>query len=243
MGTLTVLIADSDSGSRRHLKACLKREPELEIIGELHDATGLAGAIQDLAPKTVFLSAEDGPFTALDDLEGAPMPLIVVTARSDAFAMKGFEIGALDYLIKPLVDEAIARAVARARYIASLRNGHSAASIAPRRVERIVLRLKDRVTWVSPCAVDWFEAAGNYVRVHTGGRTHLIRASMSAIEQRLDPDQFIRVNRSAIVNIDRVRKAVPNGAGEYDLVLTDEVTTVPLSRRYRAALEFLLGKL
>ena len=243
MGKLTVLIADSDRGSRRNLQARLKSEPELEIVGEVDDAARLACAIHELAPKAAFLSAEDGALTALNDLDGAPMPLIVVTARSDAFAMKGFEIGALDYLIKPLADEVIARAVARARYIASLRNGHSAAAIAPRRVERILLRLKDRVTWVSPCAVDWFEAAGNYVRVYTGGRTHLIRSSMSAIEQRLDPGRFIRANRSAIVNIDRVRKAVPNAAGEYDLVLTDEVTTVPLSRRYRAALQFLLGKL
>ena len=238
-----MLIADSDRGSRRDLEARLKGEPDLEVVGEIEDPARLSGAIHELAPKAAFLSAEDGAFTALDDLDGAPTPLIVVTARSDAFAMKGFEIGALDYLIKPLAEDLIARAVSRARYIASLRNGHSAASIAPRRVERIVLRLKDRVTWVSPCAVDWFEAAGNYVRVHTGGRTHLIRASMSRIEQRLDPDQFIRVNRSAIVNIDRVRKAVPNGGGEYDLVLADEVTTVPLSRRYRTALEFLLGKL
>jgi two-component system, LytTR family, response regulator len=243
MGPLTVLIADSDSGSRRHLEARLKTEPELKIVGEVDDAARLAGAIHELAPKAVFLSADDGAFAALHDLGGAPMPLLVVTARSDAFAMKGFEIGALDYLIKPLADEVIARAVARARYTASLRDGHSAGSMAPRRVKRIALRLKDRVSWVSPCAVDWFQADGNYARVYTGGRTHLIRASMSAIEQRLDPDQFIRVNRSAIVNVDRVRKAVPNGDGEYDLVLADEVTTVPLSRRYRAALEFVLGTL
>jgi two-component system LytT family response regulator len=110
-------------------------------------------------------------------------------------------------------------------------------------VNRVLLHEQDRILWLAADTIDWIEAAGNYARVHVGKESHLIREKISTIEERLDADRFVRVHRSAIVNLDRVREVVPVARGEYDLLLSDGVTHVPLSRRYRTRLEFLLGQL
>lgn len=257
MPDLTVLIVDDEPGSRGRIRNLLKEEPGIAIAGECADGDAAVEAIRTLSPSIVFPDVQmpgiDG-FEVLRRLDPATMPVVIFVTAFDRYAVEAFEVRALDYLVKPVRRERFAQALDRAREtLAPDRNGIRdewreravtlVAGEKPQRVNRIVLRTRNRILLIPAESIDWIEAAGNYARVHIGAEAHLIRETMSTVEARLDPSVFVRTHRRAIVNVERVREVMAIARGEYVLVLRDNVTRVPLSRSYRARLEFLLGEL
>jgi two-component system, LytTR family, response regulator len=192
-------------------------------------------------------------FGVLAQLKGGPMPLVIFVTAFDEFAVKAFEVHALDYLLKPFDRDRLKQAVTRARdelktatpaeltdkLSALLGTLHSGAADA-RAIERIAVKLDGRVIFVRPNDIDWIEAQDNYVKLHMGREAHLVRDTLSNFEVRLDTKRFIRIARSTIVNIDRVREMQPMFHGEYVVILHDG-TKLTMSRGYRDTLQHYLG--
>jgi len=255
MPEITVLIVDDEAGSRSRIRNLLKDEGGITIAGECADGDAAVEAIRTLRPSIVFLDVQmpgsDG-FEVLRRLQqdAETMPFIIFVTAFDQYAVDAFEVRALDYLVKPVRRERFGRALDRAREALQadgMEWRERAATLIgdekPQRLNRIVLRTRNRILLIPAETIDWIEAAGNYARVHIGAESHLIRETMSTVEERLDPKAFVRTHRRAIVNLERVREVISVARGEYVLVLKDGTTRVPLSRGYRARLEFLLGEL
>jgi two-component system, LytTR family, response regulator len=252
MSELTALIVDDEPASRSRIRNLLRTAPDIVIAGESGNGDDALIAIRDLEPSIVFLDVQmpgiDG-FEVVRRLDPKTMPLIVFVTAFDRYAVDAFEVRALDYLVKPVRRARFEQALERARETLKTRRDEwrervlTLSGERPQRINRVVLRTRNRIFWVAAETVDWVEAAGNYAAVHIGAESHLIRETMSTIAERLDPEKFVRVHRTAIVNIDRVREVIQVTRGEYVLLLADGSTRVPLSRSYRARLEFLLGEL
>jgi two-component system LytT family response regulator len=250
--TLHVLIVDDEPLARSRLRALLEREPDVEVVGESGDGTAAVAAARALRPDLVFLDVQmpalDG-FGVLEAL-GEPLPAVVFVTAYDRYALRAFEVHALDYLLKPFDRERFRRALERAR--AALQRDESLAvnrkllelldDVRPGRkaAPRLVVKTAGRVFFLRPEEIDWVEAAGNYVKLHAGREEHLLRETMSALEGRLDADRFVRIHRSALVNLDRVRELQPWFHGDYKVILRDG-TELTLSRGYRPKLQELLG--
>jgi two-component system LytT family response regulator len=261
---LRVLIVDDEPLARRGVRARLLAlgGGGLEIVGECAGGRDAVRAIGELAPDLVFLDVQmpglDG-FGVIEAVGAERMPAVVFVTAYDQHALRAFDAHALDYLLKPIDDERFAVAVSRARQrVAERRSGARADALAARLAaalaglgapaaapesasgDRLVVRDRGRVLLIDPAEVDWVEAEGDYVRLHVGGRGHLHRETMAAMEARLGPRRFARIHRSAIVNVDRVREVRPRGDREYTVVLRDG-TRLGLSRGYRDRMRALLG--
>ncbi|HEX6160325.1 MAG TPA: LytTR family DNA-binding domain-containing protein [Thermoanaerobaculia bacterium] len=249
MPEITTLIVDDEPGSRARIRNLLKEANDVRVVAECEDGDEAMAAIEEHAPALLFLDIQmpgmDG-FELLRRLDPATMPLTVFVTAYDRYAVEAFEVRALDYLVKPVVRDRFAAALARVRETLAQRGTgewRERAQSLVTKVNRIVLRTRNRILWVPAESIDWIESAGNYARVHVGAEGHLLRETMATIQARLDPNVFVRVHRTAIVNIERVREVFPVARGEYVLLLKDGTTRVPLSRGFRAKLEFLLGDL
>ena len=251
---MRVLLVDDESAARRGLRRRLARLPDLLVVGECEDGEAAVAAIAELRPDLVFLDIQmpglDG-FGVIDAVGPAQMPAVVFVTAYDEFALKAFEVNALDYLLKPVDEQRLQAAVARARARTPEADPDWTARLAaalqqmagqgsPRWCRRLAIRGAGRVVLLDVVDVDQIESAGNYVQVHQGRKQHLLRETMAALEARLDPERFVRVSRAAIVNIDRVRELQPMFNGDFVVVLKDG-TEVTGSRRYRDALRTLLG--
>ena len=263
---IRALLVDDEPLARERVKRFLAREADVELIAECADGVEALRMIRKLHPDLVFLDIQiperDG-FGVLEDLGAAEMPpaIIFITAY-DRYAIRAFEFHALDYLLKPYNQERFQRAVERAReQIKQSRAGrpadHRAAealdqrlisllenlkSGQPKYLERLMIKGDGRVFFLRTDELDWIEAEGNYVRLHTRGReTHLMRETMTGLEQRLDPEKFLRIHRSTLVNIERIKELQPMFGGEYTVVLRDG-TELTLSRTYRDRLLELFEK-
>jgi two-component system LytT family response regulator len=185
----------------------------------------------------VFLDVQmpgmDG-FAVVDEIGADDMPVTIFVTAYDTHAIRAFDASALDYLLKPIDDERFARAVDRARRRLAERRG-GASSSEPPAIDRIIVRDRGSVFVLTVDDVDWIAAEGDYVRVHTGGRGHLVRDTMASLESRLDPARFARIHRSAIVNLSRVKEIRPHGDRDYLAVLRDG-TRLKVSRTYRRRL-------
>jgi two-component system, LytTR family, response regulator len=250
--TLRVLIVDDEPLARARLRALLEREPDVQVAGESGDGVQAITAVEALRPDLVFLDVQmpalDG-FGVLEAL-GEPLPAVVFVTAYDRYALRAFEVHALDYLLKPFDRERFRRALERAR--ATLQRDESLAvnrkllelldDVRPTRkaAPRLVVKTAGRVFFLRPEEIDWVEAAGNYVKVHVGREDHLLRETMSALEGRLDADRFVRIHRSTLVNLDRVKELQPWFHGDYKVILRDG-TELTLSRGYRPKLQELLG--
>jgi two-component system LytT family response regulator len=168
------------------------------------------------------------------------MPAVVFVTAYDEYALGAFEVHALDYVLKPYSAERFKSAVVHARQHLSARRT-SDAQPPPERRDRLVIKSSGRIYFVRTRDIDWCEAAGNYVRLHVGPQTHLVRGTMGHIESQLDPVQFVRIHRSAIVNVDRIQELHSSFGGEYVVLLHDK-TRLTLSRGYRDGLQSRLGK-
>ena len=250
--TIRALIADDEPLARRGILQLLAAHPDVAVVGESRNGREAARAIAELAPDLVFLDVQmpemDG-FAVLREVGAARMPAVVFVTAYDEFAVRAFEAQALDYLVKPVSEARFAAAIARARE----RVRAAEAVERARRLEALLAAQAERAMptrrLVVPTAagelvldsaeIDWIQAADYYAAVHALGRRHLIRESLSSLEERLDPAQFARVHRSAIVRLDRVRELRAPALGETVLVLRDG-TRVPVSRRRREAVAALV---
>lgn len=234
---IRVLIVDDEPLARSNLSVLLRLDPEIEIVGECGSGVEAPSMIRRAKPDLVFLDVQMPECDGFDVLESLgrdlPAAIVFVTAY-DQYALRAFEAGAMDYLLKPFDNARFNLAMERAKQKVMRKEGQL------KRQERLVVKNSGLVTFVNLSEVSWIEAADYYVALHVGSKTHLVRRSLSELEQDLDPAVFCRIHRSAIVNIDCVQGLKLNEDGEYR-VLLKEGTTLRLSRRYRKQVQLRLG--
>jgi two-component system LytT family response regulator len=245
--SLRVVVVDDEPLARERLRTLLAVEPGVELVAECGDGLEALAVLERERPDLVFLDVQmpglDG-FDVLGALDVRRLPAVVFVTAYDRYALRAFEVHALDYLLKPFDRQRFGRALERARRDLVTARGGLADLVEElrrdrKRLQRIVVKTEERAFFVRPADVDWMEAAGNYVRLHVGPATHLVRERMKNLEERLDPDTFLRIHRSRIVNLDRVRELLPWARGEHVVVLVTgaRLTT---SRRHSRRLQELL---
>lgn len=243
--SIRTMIIDDEPLARERVKRFLRDEDEIEIIGECGNGVDAVGAIKEKKPDLVFLDIqmpEKNGFEVIRSLNGKYMPTVVFVTAYDQYALQAFDVHALDYLLKPFTRERLHRAVVRAReQIDGKRYGKIDERLTSliadlktekKYLERLVVKTTGRVFFLKADEIDWIEAAGNYVKLHVGRETHMIRETMNGIEAKLDPDRFLRIHRSTVVHIDRIKELHPMFSGDYAVILRDG-TELALSRNYR----------
>ena len=252
---MRALIVDDEPPARELIATLLRAEPDLEVAGECANGRTAVAAIKRLAPDLVFLDVQmpglDG-FGVLAELPVEHWPLVVFVTAYDQHAVRAFEVHALDYLLKPFEYDRLRQAVHRARLQLAQPDGagHQTRLLAlledlqgkAQAWDRIVVRQAGRVTFLRPDEIDWIEAEGNYLRLHTGARSHLLRQTMNAAQVRLAARKFLRVSRSTLVNLERIQEWQPLFHGDSVLILKDG-TRLTVSRVYREQLERLVTQL
>ena len=249
-----VLIADDEPLARERLRSLLANAPGMEVIGECADGPSAIASIQQLKPDLVFLDVQmpgNTGFDVIDAIGPSRMPFVIFVTAYDKYALRAFDVHALDYLLKPFDRERFDQALARARQqLDRQSSGELERRLlelvqdlkpAPQKLERFVIKSGGRVFFVRAADIDWIEAAGNYVKLHVGTESHLFRETMNAIESQLDADNFFRIHRSHIVNIERVKELQPWFNGEY-VVFLKSGTRLTLSRGYREKLQDRIGR-
>lgn len=242
---IRVLIVDDEPLVRRGIGALLAEEAGIEVVGEARNGTEAVTQIRSTAPDLVFLDVQmpglDG-LGVLATLEPEERPAVVFVTAFDQYAVRAFDLHAVDYLLKPFDDERFRTALARVR--GRLRGGQAEAERAaisallaelrgtPAGPDRLAVRESGHIVLVPVDEIDWIEAADNYVRLHRGKQYHLLRESIARLEETLDRRRFARIHRSAMVNLSRVKALEPAPGGEYDVILMDG-RRLTLSRGYR----------
>lgn len=257
---LRALVVDDEPVARAGLRRLLEQDPDIEIVGEAGDGRAAVSAIRELEPDLLLLDVQmpemDG-FDVLDAVGADAVKAVVFVTAYDRFAIRAFEVEALDYVLKPFDDERFAIVLARAkRHVRRERDGDLAkrlsalldryetdgesrpAAAGPRAggLARIMVKDGGRVFFLPVEDIDWIEAADYYARIHAGKSTHLIRESLASLEQSLDPTSFVRIHRSAIVNVNRVREIRPDWRNRPAVILASN-ESLPLSRSRREPLE------
>jgi len=229
---LRVLVVDDEPIARRRLKRLLERAARVEIVAECGDGLAALAAIREHRPDVVFLDVQMpglNGFEVLRALDGSPMPVVVFVTAFDRFALQAFEAHAIDYLLKPLSEERVGQALVRAqRFLrgGTVRARHQGqlaemlrATTGPIATSCLFVRRGDRVLVLQPRDVDWVEAESDYVRLHVGLESHLMRSTLNEMERRLQPEGFVRIHRSRLVNLDRVKELRPLSRGESVVLL------------------------
>ena len=239
---IRTLIVDDEPLARSNLAVLLRLDPEIELVGECGSGREALAVIRAERPDLVFLDVQMPECDGFDLLEllGSEMPPAVVFVTAyDQYALRAFEAGALDYLLKPFNNDRFERALVRAKEkITSAKNVPG--NDLPKKSDCLAIKSVGQVSFIKIADIDWIEAADYYACLHVGTKSHLLRRSLAELEQDLDPTVFCRVHRSSIVNLDRVRGLKLNPEGEYEVQLEDG-TRHRLSRRYRKQLESRLG--
>jgi two-component system LytT family response regulator len=254
MKKIRVLIADDEPLARERLAGLLSSEPDVDLVAQARDGEETITAIHDQTPDLVFLDVQMPQMNGFDVIEAVGterMPLVIFVTAYDQHALKAFQVRALDYLLKPFDRERFTDSLQRARkqierdetgdlgrrllaLVKDLRRDQP-------RSDRLVVKSGGRLFFLRTDEIDWVEAAGNYVRLHVGNASHLLRETMNAIEGRLDPEKFFRIHRSRIVNMERIQELQPWLNGEYAVLLRTG-TRLTLSRGYREKLQDRLGR-
>jgi two-component system, LytTR family, response regulator len=248
--SLRVLVAEPDDETRERLRGLLAATPGLAVSGVVGDGPGALASLTDQLPDLALIALDlpeiDG--ASVVARVGAGMPPFVALGGDLRSALRAFEIGALDFLLRPVEAERADAAVERARAEVERRRvldlARRLAQLSgeleppPRRrpPQRVLFRLPGRLLLFDANEIEWIEAAGNYVKVHASGRPHLVRETLESVQARLGPDRFVRLHRSALVNLDSIQELVYEGAGEISTVLKSG-TRLPTSRSYRERLE------
>ena len=245
---IRVVVADDQPMARERLVSLLSAEPGVEVAGVASSGLEAVDCIRHQAPDLVFLDLQmpglDG-FGVIEAIGVERMPATVFVTAFDEYAVRAFEVQALDYLLKPFGRQRFQSALARARrHLERERQGEMAGRLAEllqmRRPgegrERILVKSGGRVSFIEIDSIDWVEAEGNYVRLHAGDQVHLMRETMNGLVERIGAQQFFRIHRSRIVNVKKVKELLIAGGGDYQVVLFDG-TKLGLSRLYRDALQ------
>ncbi len=244
--SIRTLLVDDERPARRKMQRFLDASPDFEVIGEAADGEEAIAAIARSRPDLVFLDVQmpklDG-FAVASALT-PPLPEIVFVTAHDQFALKAFEVHALDYLLKPYDDQRFQKVLDHVRERRRQSSGgdmveHLHRLIAdlkkqPDHAGRILVNENDRAFFVATSDVAWIESARNYIVLHVGSKSHMIRGTLDAFSKKLNAAEFVRVNRSAIVRVDSIQELQPWFHGEYKIVMKDG-TTIPWTRRYITA--------
>jgi two-component system LytT family response regulator len=242
---IRTLIVDDEPLARAMLRSFLADDAGIEVIGECCDGYTAIEMIESAAPDLVFLDIQmpdlDG-FGVLRALAPETIPNIAFVTAYDQFALQAFDVHAIDYLLKPFDRERFQRTLERAKQQISLQKRKDVneellrmlneQSARPQPLKRILVKSGDKSFFVRPEEISWIEAQGNYVALHVGAQSFLLRQTITALEATLDPAKFQRIERSTIVNLDAIREMHPAGRGEYEIVLKDGVA-LKLSHTYR----------
>jgi two-component system LytT family response regulator len=245
MTRIRTVIVDDEPLARDKLRGFLVRHPAFELVGEAGDGLSAVSLLEEVTPDLLLLDIQmpelDG-FEVLAALEGPRLPYVIFVTAHDHYAVQAFEVGAVDYLLKPVAPDRFDQALERAESRLGQGNDPGFAArlaraleqLAPTRprVERFLVKERGRSSFVPVAEIDWIEAAGNYLKLHARSGTHLVRTTMKEIEARLDPARFARIHRTAIVNLDRVRYLEPWSHGD-QLVVLQSGERLTLSRRFR----------
>jgi two-component system LytT family response regulator len=241
---IRTLIVDDMMLARERIRMFLVNDPEIEIVGECADGDEVVEEIKNLKPDLVFLDVQmpglDG-FGVIEKIGIEQMPVVVFVTAYDEFAIKAFEVSALDYLLKPFEEEQLIRAVKRAKREVQKRQANDLndhlrqllATVKPeaKYLKRLIVKSGTQTILVQTEDIDWIGAAGNYLELHVGRETHLVRERISQMEQKLDPEKFARIHRSTIVNLDRVKTLKHLFNGDHLTILSDD-TKLNMSRTF-----------
>lgn len=251
---MRALIVDEEAAAREKIRQALCDESDIEIIGECGDDVETLAFIDNHEPDLVFLETRtpklDG-FEVLKKIKPEAVPLVIFITAHQRFAVEAFEIQAIDYLVKPFRRKRLQIAVGRARAqfenrqngfldkrFRSILHDFVAGKNYP---GKIMLKTAKGISFINTSEIEWVEAAGNYVKIHAGKSAHLLRETMNNLEAKLDPDRFLRIHRSSLVNIDRIKELQPLFNGDYIVILRDD-TELNLSRNYNDRLQRLFDK-
>jgi two-component system LytT family response regulator len=246
--TLRALVVDDEPVARRRLRTLLKAEPSVDVVAECDDGAAAVDAVRRLRPDLMFLDVQmpgiDG-FDVIELLKPDDCPAVVFVTAYDQYALRAFNVNAADYLLKPFARNRLSTAIARAAALAgSADNTNRLRGLletvrAGQPLQRFLVKTTGRACAVRVEDVEAIESADHYVELRTADRAHLLREPLSAIERRVDPSRFVRIHRSTIVNVDRIRELQPAFHGEFSVVLASG-RRVHCSRTYAAALTRLL---
>ena len=258
---IRAIVADDEPLARDRIRRLLDEEPDVEVVAECADGDAAVAAIREQRPDLAFLDVQmpgrDG-LQVLEAVRESHLPYVVFATAYDEYAIRAFELHALDYLMKPFNPRRFRAAVARARdEISKGRASHDERLLAlveqlsaaqdelARRIgssagpaasggwlERLTVRNRGRIYFVRTADIDWLASSGNYVELHVGAAVHLVRDSLSGLAARLDPARFVRIHRTTIVNVDRIREIQPWFSGDY-VVLLHGGAKLNMSRNYR----------
>lgn len=244
---IRAVVADDETAMCDQLRLLLAEEAGVEIVAECKDVPHTIIAVRTHKPDLLLLDIEMcGGFRALQDISRVDMPIVIFTSSSDRHATQAFEARALDFLLKPVDQRRLHSAIERTR--AELLKAHdhhlthrildllSEARTGPQSGRRLAVKTSGRLVLVDMDEIDWVEAAGNYVELKTGSGSYLLREGIGRVSERLDPAQFIRIHRSIIVNVRKIKELQPCNRGEYMVVLRDG-KQLSCSRSYRAKLQ------
>ena len=251
---ITALVVDDEALARKFVRRMLERHPLVEIVGECRNGKETVAAITEKKPDLVFLDVQmpemDG-FMTLETLGAEALPQVVFVTAYEQYAIRAFESAALDYLLKPFDQPRFDKSMSRVyekfadRKQARTEQKQIAALLEtvaekPNFLERLVVKTGGRIIFLKTSEIDWIQADDQYAHLHTGNKSHLVRQTLGALEAQLDPRKFIRIHRSAIVNVERIKELQPMFTGEHTVVL-ENGTKLTLSRSYKNKLFEILG--
>jgi two-component system, LytTR family, response regulator len=256
--SLRAIIIDDEMLARARIRTLLREHPDITIADECANAEEAIVAIHTERPDLIFVDVQMPEMSGLEmlrEIDPARLPLVVFVTAHDAHALEAFRANAVQYLVKPIDRDEFRLAMARVRQLASATDASSGAlnllldrnlldrTTAPAQfLKRVVVKTRGRTLLLKMPSIDWFESHGNYVRVHLGRERYLLRQTMTALEEALNPQEFVRVHRTAIVNLDAIVDIATGSHGEQTITLRDG-TALNLSRVYRSRIEPLIGKL
>ncbi len=263
------MIVDDEQHARDGIRIRLEEYPVVEIVGECASGAEAVAAINDLRPDLVFLDIqmpEMNGFEVLGAVNVDPMPVVVFVTAYDKYAVKAFEVHAFDYLLKPIEDKrfrvtlkmALSQLTGRSltAYALNLRKmvddylgveearrdsiEENTFEAGARFIDRIAIKSGGQVSMIPVSEIDWIESAGDYVYIHSNSRKHIIRETMKSLEEKINPGQFVRIHRSTIVNIDRIKSLKSNEHGDFEVNLHNG-ERLKLSRSYRSRFQKVIG--
>jgi two-component system, LytTR family, response regulator len=258
---IRTLIVDDEPHAREGIRIRLKESPHVEIIGECSSGAEALEFIHTFKPDLVFLDIQMpgmNGFEVVHKIEMIPVPIIIFITAYDSYAVKAFEYHALDYLLKPINDKrfkdmlksVISEITHRNlekysntlrvlvnEYFEKVENNIEELKIGKQikkdaYLVRLMIKAKDHISFISSDEIDWIESAGDYVYIHSNSKKHIVRETLTSLEEKLDPQKFARIHRSAIVNIEKIKILRPNDSGDFDVYL-HAGTKLKLSRTYR----------